>query len=123
MPVNNTIIRGRKVRPIKDHVLVYEMNFGERRLKSGLILPGDDGRDRGLRPRWAKVYAVGPEQKDIEPGQYVLVSHGRWTRSVKYEIDGKELVELRRADNNDILGTQWEEPDDSYVAESDTGIF
>jgi len=123
MPVNNTIIRGQKIRPIKDHVLVYEMNFGERKTKAGLILPGDDGRERGLRPRWAKVYAVGPEQKDIEPGQWVLVAHGRWTRSVKYEIDGKELVELRRADNNDILGTQWEEPEDDYVADSQTAIF
>ena len=123
MPVNNTIIRGQKIRPIKDHVLVYEMNFGERKTKAGLILPGDDMRERGLRPRWAKVYAVGPEQKDIEPGQWVLVAHGRWTRSVKYEIDGKELVELRRADNNDILGTQWEEPEDDYVADSQTAIF
>jgi len=119
MPVNNTIIRGKKIRPLRDHILVYDMKFGERVTKSGLILLDDDGKQRGIRPRWGKVMAVGPKQTDVEIGQWVLVAHGRWTRAIQYEIDG-EIQEVRMADPNDILGVQNEEPVDDYVADTDT---
>lgn len=91
-----------KVIPIKDHILVEEMNFGERITKTGIILPGDDGDLRGIRPRWARVYAVGHEQKDVREGQYILVSHGRWTRGVDVTYKGKTIT-VRRVDNNDIM--------------------
>jgi len=119
MPVNNTIVRGKKIRPLRDHILVYDMKFGERVTKSGLILLDDDGKQRGIRPRWGKVMAVGPKQTDVEIGQWVLVAHGRWTRAIQYEIDG-EIQEVRMADPNDILGVQNEEPVDDYVADTDT---
>jgi hypothetical protein len=45
---------------------------------------------------------VGPEQQDIQVGQWVLVSHGRWTRGVKIE-DTTGEVTIRRIDPNDIL--------------------
>jgi len=99
MPV--THVEGR-VRPIRDHILVEEMNFGERKTRSGIILPGDDGELRGIRPRWARVYAVGHEQEDIKEGQYILVSHGRWTRGVDVTHEGKTIT-IRRVDNNDVL--------------------
>jgi len=99
MPV--THVEGR-VRPIRDHILVEEMNFGERKTRSGIILPGDDGELRGIRPRWARVYAVGHEQEDIKEGQYILVSHGRRTRGVDVTHEGKTIT-IRRVDNNDVL--------------------
>ena len=59
-------------------------------------------KNSGIRPRWAKVYAVGPEQKDIQVGQYILISHGRWTRGIKIQdIEGVKTI--RKVDNNDIL--------------------
>ena len=102
MPVSNTIVRSH-VRAIKDHILVQDMNFKERTTKHGLILQIDDGKNHGIRPRWAKVYAIGPEQEHIKIGQWVLVEHGRWTRGVEIIIDGFEAT-VRRIDNKDIMG-------------------
>jgi co-chaperonin GroES (HSP10) len=97
-----TTYKIKKLRPIHDHVLVVDMEFKERLTSGGIILPSDDSKTQGIRPRWAKVYAIGPEQKDVEVGQYILIAHGRWTRGVTIEVDGEEL-EIRRVDNNDIL--------------------
>jgi hypothetical protein len=102
------------IKAIKDHVLVADMNFKERRLSSGIYLLNDDGRTAGIRPRWAEVYAIGPEQEDIQVGQWILVSHGRWTRGVQIEDTNGEVT-IRRVDPNDILLVSDEEPsgDDS----------
>jgi hypothetical protein len=91
-----------QIRALNDWVLVSDMSFNERTLSSGVILLGDDGRADGIRPRWGKVYAIGPNQKDVQEGQYVLVSHGRWTRGIDIEDEtGKKSI--RRIDPKDIL--------------------
>lgn len=95
--------------PLQDHVIVHNMNFSGRTLNSGIILLGDDGKTDGIRPRWAEVYAIGPDQKEVSVGQWVLVEHGRWTRGVEVEIDGKELT-LRRIDITAIMMLADEEP-------------
>ena len=88
--------------PLHDNVIIYDMNFEQRLSKSGIVLPSDDMKDSGIRPRWGKVYAVGPEQTEIKVGQYILVSHGRWTRGIKIsDITGEKTI--RKVDNNDIL--------------------
>ena len=97
------------LRALNDHVLVSDMNFKERKLSSGIYLLNDDGRGAGIRPRWAQVYAIGPEQEDIKVGQWILVDHGRWTRGVKIEDKTGEHV-IRRIDPNDILLLSDEEP-------------
>jgi uncharacterized ubiquitin-like protein YukD len=88
--------------PIKDSIIVADMVFDERISHGGIVLMNDDMKSAGIRPRWAKVYAVGPEQVDIKVGQYVLISHGRWTRGVKIE-DSEGEKTIRKVDNNDIL--------------------
>ena len=90
------------LRALHDHVLVSDMYFGQRRLSSGLILLNDDGKGDGIRPRWAKVFAIGPDQTDVKIGQWILVAHGRWTRANEVEIGGSEY-KLRRIDPKDIL--------------------
>jgi hypothetical protein len=97
------------VRALRDHVLVAEMNFDGRQLSSGIFLLNDDMRTAGIRPRWARVYAIGPEQQDIQVGQWVLVSHGRWTRGVKIEDQTGEVT-IRRIDPNDVLLVSDSEP-------------
>ena len=101
------------IKPIYDTVLVCEMKFDERISQYGIVIPNDDMKSSGIRPRWAKVYAVGPEQKDIKVGQYVLISHGRWTRGVKIEDTVGELT-IRKVDNNDILLVS-DEPVNDYT--------
>jgi co-chaperonin GroES (HSP10) len=95
--------------PLQDHIIVHNMNFGGRTLSSGVILLSDDGKTDGIRPRWAEVYAVGPDQKDVRPGQWVLVEHGRWTRGTEIDINGKELT-LRRVDITAIMIVSDESP-------------
>ena len=102
-------IKIKSIRALKDHVLVADMNFKERKLSSGIYLLNDDSRGAGIRPRWAQVYATGPEQEDIRVGQWILVAHGRWTRGVGIEDTTGDHV-LRRIDPNDILLVSDTEP-------------
>ena len=98
------------IQAIKDHVIVRDMHFGERNLSSGVILLNDDEKTAGIRPRWARVYSVGPDQKDVKPGQWVLIEHGRWTRGLTVDVKGEEIV-IRRADPKCIIFVSDTEPD------------
>jgi co-chaperonin GroES (HSP10) len=97
------------IKPIRDYILVTEMNFGERQLSSGLYLLSDDKKSQGIRPRWGKVFAIGPEQEDVKVGEWVLIEHGRWTRGVEVTIQEEKLV-LRRIDNNAIMLVSDQQP-------------
>jgi len=99
-----------KIKPLKNRVLVSNMHFGMMKTKSGVILPDDDGTAAGTKPRWAKVYAVGPEQQDVEIGQWALIAHGRWTRGIILEENDQDM-DVRMVDENDILLITDEEPD------------
>jgi len=100
---------------IRDHVLVEEMDFGEQRTPTGIIIISDDGKDLGIKPRWGRVYAVGPEQQEVVVGDWVLVDHGRWTRGVDVEHDDGTIKTLRRVDTDAILLISDEKPGDAYV--------
>ena len=98
------------ITPLKKRVLVSDMHFGETKTKGGIILTDDDGSESGIHPRWGKVYAIGDQQEDVTVGQWVLVSHGRWSRGFKVKKEGVEL-EVRMIDENDILLISDEEPE------------
>ena len=98
------------ITPLKKRVLVSDMHFGETKTAGGIILVDDDGSESGIHPRWAKVYAIGKEQNDVKVGEWVMVAHGRWSRAIKVKKDGEEL-EVRMIDENDILLTSDDEPE------------
>lgn len=99
-----------KVRPLGKRVIVSFMERGERRLGSGIVLPSDDGKESGIRPRWAKVYAIGDHVPDINVGDWVLIEHGRWTRGLTIQ-DGEERIVLYQVDwENGILALADEPP-------------
>ncbi len=104
-------VRGKLI-PLRDKVLVSHMNFGMDTTKAGIILMSDDGKGSGIHPRWARVFAIGPEQKDVNVGQWVLLEHGRWSRGHKYETESGETIDIRLADNNAILLVSDDEPND-----------
>ncbi len=107
----------KNIRALKDHILVADMNFQARRTSGGIQLLDDDGRTAGIRPRWARVYATGPEQQDVQVGQWILVAHGRWTRGVDVEdAHGKHTI--RRVDNNDILLVSDTAPADDTLSDA-----
>jgi co-chaperonin GroES (HSP10) len=90
--------------PLGKHIIVSKMEFTERFTKSGIVLLNDDMKSHGIRPRWAQVYAIGPDFKDddIEVGKWIYITHGRWTRGIDIEDEtGKHT--LRRVDPDDIL--------------------
>lgn len=76
-----------KIIPLKDKILITDMEFGLEQTKSGIILQSDNGKTTGIHPRWGRVWAVGPEQKDVEVGQWICIEHGRWTRTWEIEED------------------------------------
>ena len=94
--------RVNSITPLDDAVVVEEMNFDGRTLSSGLILVGDNGTTAGIRPRWGRVYAVGPEQTQVKVGDWVLVEHGRWTRGLNIE-DSEGPKTIRRVDPKDMM--------------------
>ena len=103
MAYNLKTIKG-SLRPVRNRVIVSDMYFGERKTKGGLIITNDDGNVRGVYPRWGKVYAKGPKNKDdYDIGQWVLVEHGRWTRGITLETDEGEELELRMVEAEAIL--------------------
>jgi len=103
----NTKVEG-IFKPLRDGILVRNMDFGEQKTASGLIVLSDDGKSSGIHPRWGEVIAVGNEQLDVQVGQYVMVAHGRWSRG--FELNGETV---RTVDPNDVLGIQDEEPDNT----------
>jgi hypothetical protein len=62
----------------------------------------DDGKERGIRERWAQVYAVGPDVDDISVGQWVLIKHGRWSRGIKVSVQGEDVT-IRQAEYPDAI--------------------
>jgi len=91
-----------KLKALGDSVIVSDMAFDQRISSGGIVLVNDDMKNSGIRPRWGKVYAVGPEQKEIKVGQWIMIAHGRWTRGLKIEDDSGEKT-IRKVDLNDIL--------------------
>jgi co-chaperonin GroES (HSP10) len=111
MVLNINTIKG-KLTPIKDHVIVTDMFFGEQKTKSGVIIKDDDGTTRGIYPRWGRVHAKGPENnEDYQVGDWVLVEHGRWTRAFDVD-DGTGSKELRMIETTSIVGWSKEKPND-----------
>ena len=108
-------LEGKTIKPLGKNVIVRDMNFEARTLDSGLVLLGDDGKTDGIRPRWAKVYTVGPDQTDVAVGQWVLLEHGRWSRGIKIKKDGEEFT-IRRADPESIMMVSDEEPQSETIA-------
>lgn len=91
------------IKALPDIVLVHNMEYGENKLSSGIIVPDDNGAERGIRPRWGTVYSVGKNIEDIRPGDKILVAHGRWSRGIKIKEANGDTTVIRRVDPNDIL--------------------
>jgi co-chaperonin GroES (HSP10) len=108
-------IHKHQLRALHDHVIVSEMTFDQRITSGGLILLNDNGTTLGIRPRWGQVYAVGPEQKDVQVGQWICVAHGRWTRGLDIE-DESGLRTIRRIDPEDILLISDAQPQDDTMS-------
>ena len=108
-----------KIRALHDWVIVSDMDFGDITTAAGLIIRSDNGKTHGIKPRWGKVYCVGPEQKDVKVDDWILIEHGRWTRAMHIN-DGSGEKKIHRVDANCIIGISDNPPsaEDWYVADS-----
>jgi co-chaperonin GroES (HSP10) len=102
------------IKPLKNRVLAELMGLDDRVTASGIIIKSEDGKDRGVRPRWAKVRLVGEGIDWVVEGQYVLVSHGRWSRQFEAEHLGEKL-KLVYLDNKEVLAVSDTDPLDDFV--------
>lgn len=107
----------KKFHALGDHVVVESMSFDQRITSNGIILHSDNAKSEGIRPRWGKVYAIGPEQKELKVGQWVLVAHGRWTRGVDIEDPQGERT-IRRVDLDDIMAVSDEPVQDDTMSDA-----
>ena len=93
-----------KIKVLRDKVMVTDMQFDERRTKNGIILIEDDMEQRGIRPRWARVIAVGPDQDMVKKDEWIYVAHGRWTRGVDIlDTDTDTPMTVRMVDPKDMI--------------------
>lgn len=108
-------LKAKSFNPIGDNIFVTDMEEGMRLTRGGLILPDDNFTDRGVRPRWCRVWSVGPEVDYLEPGEWVLVEHGRWTLRTTLDLENQDEVDVWKIDPNAILlvSTDEECPADS----------
>lgn len=111
MAINYANTINGKLTPIKNRVIVSDMYFGEQKTRGGLIIKDDDGTTRGIYPRWGKVHAKGPEnEEEYSIGDWILVEHGRWTRSVMID-EGDGEKELRMIEAESVLAWSNEKPE------------
>jgi len=106
-----------QIRPLNDSVIVSDMVFDQRISRGGIVLLNDNGSTAGIRPRWAQVYATGPDQQDVAVGQWVCVAHGRWTRGIDVEDESGKKT-LRRVDPKDIMIVSDEPVQDDTFSEA-----
>lgn len=102
------------LKPIHDKVIVTNLEHGEKKTKSGIIILDDStvaAGERAIRPRWAQVYAVGPKQRDVLEGQWVLLQHGRWSLGQDYTDDAGDTIRIWLADHDSILAVSDVNPE------------
>jgi len=107
-------IRG-TLSPLRDKVFFSSMNFDEEVTTGGIVLASSNGKGSGIKPRWAQVWAVGPDQKDVKVGEWILMEHARWTREFEYEADDGTVTKLHMADLKAILLASDEKPNDVQI--------
>lgn len=106
-----------QVRPLPKDILVYNMDMGEQRTATGIIIQSDDGKAHGVKPRWAQVYKKGDKCNiDVEVGQWILIEHGRWTRKIKID-DGESIKEVQKVETASIIAVADQKPNDVYIGQ------
>ena len=108
---NITVQTIKSLRALKDTIIVHGMDFNERLSRGGVIIIDDDMKSAGIRPRWAQIYALGSNVDYLKVGQYIMISHGRWSRGQAIEDETGEKV-IRKVDPKDVLLVSDTEVDD-----------
>lgn len=99
------------IRPLRERVIAELKGLGGRYTAGGLFIPDENRKDSGIRARWAQVHYIGEGVRDVRIGDYVLVSHGRWSREFEVDHEGQQ-VKMVMLDNKEILAIHTGTPDE-----------
>lgn len=80
--------------PHPDKVFVTNLDNGERKSRGGIIITDDNMKEHGIRPRWGQVIAVGRNVDDVQPGEWVLIEHGRWSMGIPFEDENGQEIKI-----------------------------
>lgn len=106
-----------KIKPLRGKVLITNMEFGDVKTASGVIVLSDDRNTTGIHPRWGQVWAIGDDVDFVKVGDWICVEHGRWTRTWHVEDESGSILEVRGVDTNAIMMTADERPNDIMRSE------
>jgi len=109
-----------KLIPLKDNIFVSDMEFGEEKTKGGIIIPSQDGKSEGVKSRWGRVWAIGPQQEDVKVGEWILLEHGRWSRGITVVNENGDEIVIRRADTKAILAVSDDKPSETIFSNVST---
>ncbi len=117
------------ITPTHDGVIVdiVDRDVTQKKLANGKVLhlisddtfgahdPTSGTTHSGIRPRWARVLAVGPKTHgEVVPGDLVLCDYGKWSRGFPLGRDGLEIVRVWRIKVTDI-SLIAPDPGDEYL--------
>lgn len=104
-----------KIKAINDTIIATDGDLGDQVTESGIVVKANTEKSDGITPRWFRVFDSGPEIKDVQHGDWVLVSYGRWTPHFRFTDDrvGEE-VKMWRIDPEGIMATADEKPHTMY---------
>ena len=109
-----TKVEASDIRPIGNRIIVSDMHFGETVTDGGIIITSDDGKDRGIKPRWCQVFSKGKDNDDpYNIGDWILVEHGRWSRGFDVDTKGDgEYKTMRVVEAESVMLWDTEKPQD-----------
>jgi chaperonin GroES len=93
------------IKMLNDRILVsLESADGERRSSGGILIPATAQMSKRLS--WAEVVAVGPNVRQMEPGDHVL-----FNPEDRYEVEvrGEDYIILRERDIHAVAAGRLEE--------------
>lgn len=109
-----------QVKAMPGKVLVTNLERGSRVVR-GIILPDDNGKSEGIRPRWGKVFSIGAGVHDIQEDQWILIENGRWTRMLKVKQEDGTDIQLWGVEYPaSVMLVSDEDPDTEIFSEHTT---
>jgi co-chaperonin GroES (HSP10) len=78
-----------KLAPLNDSIIFEFLDeiqdgYFATKTKSGIILQTQNPELNATLPRWGKVYAVGPEVKDVAVNDLILIAPLHWSTNFKF---------------------------------------
>jgi hypothetical protein len=98
------------LKPLPKNIFAV-LEMGERTV-GGIVIRDDNGKDHGIRPRWAKVWRVAKDIDYIKPGDWILVEHGRWSLTISVKDQDHNEFKFQKIDPKGIMCVSDEQPED-----------